>query len=617
MKRNTNTCKIASSLLALLISTLHGADAMERDYHKILEEIEQLTARIHAEVDQVLANYKRDTAEYHRRMGAKRETRTTSSNTTTTTAEEKRKDDFFLIGKEKIYGVEPQDQYEALVIINDNGKLKLVGTRNDYDDLFTPTPEYAAKFAQQMPDSDKLLNNQSKFFKIISKKEGEKSYFELLQDSTLSPKALTEWQDKQNSQVNQIKEQRQKNQLRQQLESEISLRVSQISEDMNKVTQAYNQLIPGIKNLIFYLQRYPGVVLALQNLYKQQQEQQNLQRIGLDLNGRLDTQKQHLQWLRQNRDALTIQQLQQELQKLVQNPLEPGRQNLHAYLKSLQPRQQPPQLEFDMEEEPEAEHRHTEIQGWLEGRWAAERTIKFSDLPSDSIAWFGTAHKGFDQDNKDNNGYAWLSNYHESRKNNPNSSFRVNYVIKVKVDGVDYETDNVETFYHLYKLFSNNGKYPSDKEELTKEEKKNRYKEFVRKDPNAARSAAQSINRFDYGTADRLMFDLLRQKFMNNNKMARELLKTGKRFLLEGNRWGDNRFGIAFNEVDPHNPQEEGVPPEGSILKGQNKLGKMLMQIRAKIAKKMEDEPEFAEFVNAQDERNVEWIEPCDFNNLG
>jgi predicted NAD-dependent protein-ADP-ribosyltransferase YbiA (DUF1768 family) len=615
MKRNTNTCKIASSLLALLISTLHGADAMERDYHKILEEIEQLTARIHAEVDQVLANYKRDTAEYHRRMGAKRETRTTSSNTTATRAEKRREDDFFLIGKEKIYGVEPQDQYETLVIINDNGKLKLVGTRNDYDDLFTPTPEYAAKFVEQMPDFDKLLNNQSKFFKIISKKEGEKSYFELLQDSTLSPKALTEWQNKQNSQVNQIKEQRQKYQLQKQLESAISLRETQISEDINDVTESYNQLTPGINNLIFYLQRSPGVVPAQQNLREQQEAQQNLQRIGLDLNGRLDTQKQHLQWLRQNRDALTIQQLQQELQKLAQNPLEPGRQKLHAYLKSLQPQQQPPQPEFDME--PEANPRHTQIQHWLEGKWGEEGTIKFSDLPSDSIAWFGTAHKGFDQNNKDNNGYAWLSNYHESTKDNPNSSFDVNYVIKVKVDGVDYQANNVETFYHLYKLFSNNGKYPSDKEELTEEEKKNRYKEFVKMNPNAARSAAQSIIKFKYGTADRLMFDLLHQKFMNNNKMARELLNTGKQFLLEGNRWGDNRFGIAFNEADPRNPQQKGLPPEGAVLEGQNKLGKMLMQIRTAIAEKMKADPKFASFVNAQDERNVEWIKPCDFNKIG
>jgi hypothetical protein len=40
-------------------------------YERILQEIQELTARIHQEVDQVLEAYKRDTAEYHRRMGAK------------------------------------------------------------------------------------------------------------------------------------------------------------------------------------------------------------------------------------------------------------------------------------------------------------------------------------------------------------------------------------------------------------------------------------------------------------------------------------------------------------------------------------------------------------------
>jgi hypothetical protein len=49
-----------------------GAPKLSRNHYKtILQEIEELTARIHREVDQVLADYKRDTAEYHRRIGAK------------------------------------------------------------------------------------------------------------------------------------------------------------------------------------------------------------------------------------------------------------------------------------------------------------------------------------------------------------------------------------------------------------------------------------------------------------------------------------------------------------------------------------------------------------------
>ncbi len=72
MKRNTNTRKIACSLFMLLIFTSHDTSAMENNYHKILQEIKELTTRIHREVDRVLADYRRDTAEYHRRMGIMR-----------------------------------------------------------------------------------------------------------------------------------------------------------------------------------------------------------------------------------------------------------------------------------------------------------------------------------------------------------------------------------------------------------------------------------------------------------------------------------------------------------------------------------------------------------------
>ncbi len=74
MKRNINRCKIRNLSLALLIFISQGARAMERaetteasqqapknNYETILREIEELTKRIHAEVDKVLPDYKRDT----------------------------------------------------------------------------------------------------------------------------------------------------------------------------------------------------------------------------------------------------------------------------------------------------------------------------------------------------------------------------------------------------------------------------------------------------------------------------------------------------------------------------------------------------------------------------
>jgi hypothetical protein len=98
MKKNRSIYKVVCASLLFLISPSHIVSAMEGentedlsndfknlfstktqtvpDYNKILEEIEELTKRIHAEVDKVLADYRRDTEEYHRRMGITRGTAT-------------------------------------------------------------------------------------------------------------------------------------------------------------------------------------------------------------------------------------------------------------------------------------------------------------------------------------------------------------------------------------------------------------------------------------------------------------------------------------------------------------------------------------------------------------
>jgi hypothetical protein len=170
------------------------------------------------------------------------------------------------------------------------------------------------------------------------------------------------------------------------------------------------------------------------------------------------------------------------------------------------------------------------------------------------IAWFGTAHKGFSQQNGDNNGYAWLSNYHESGKLNPNSSFQPNYVIKIKVKKKIYKINNVETPYHMFKFYT----------QITPEGAKPKpinYDTYARLDPNAARSGANGINQFNFGKADKLMFHLLEQKFFNNNWMAKALLDTGNMLLFEGNRWKDKRFGMEFSGGDSIT---FGIPPEGA-----------------------------------------------------
>lgn len=63
---------------------------------------------------------------------------------------------------------------------------------------------------------------------------------------------------------------------------------------------------------------------------------------------------------------------------------------------------------------------------------------------------------------------------------------------------------------------------------------------------------------------DEIMFDLLKQKFAIP-EFKEKLLATGEEELVEGNNWGDVYWGIC-----------KGV--------GQNKLGKMLMDIRNDMA---------------------------------
>ena len=63
---------------------------------------------------------------------------------------------------------------------------------------------------------------------------------------------------------------------------------------------------------------------------------------------------------------------------------------------------------------------------------------------------------------------------------------------------------------------------------------------------------------------DDIMLDVVRCKFTQNNQLKQMLLSTGDQELIEGNHWGDTYWGMY----------------EGH---GQNKLGKILMQVRKEI----------------------------------
>lgn len=72
---------------------------------------------------------------------------------------------------------------------------------------------------------------------------------------------------------------------------------------------------------------------------------------------------------------------------------------------------------------------------------------------------------------------------------------------------------------------------------------------------------------------DQVMLEALRKKFAIP-KLSEKLLATGDEELVEGNHWHDNTWGNCTCD------QCKNIP-------GQNKLGKMLMQVREEIKSSM------------------------------
>ena len=85
------------------------------------------------------------------------------------------------------------------------------------------------------------------------------------------------------------------------------------------------------------------------------------------------------------------------------------------------------------------------------------------------------------------------------------------------------------------------------------------------KDPGEAKRLGRKIKlRPDWESVKlKIMEEILTEKF-KNPELKRRLLNTGNEELIEGNTWGDTFWGIYNN-------------------RGQNWLGKLLMQVREKL----------------------------------
>ena len=89
---------------------------------------------------------------------------------------------------------------------------------------------------------------------------------------------------------------------------------------------------------------------------------------------------------------------------------------------------------------------------------------------------------------------------------------------------------------------------------------------FCSMSPQQAKKAGRKIQlRIDWEEVkDRLMLQIVRAKFTQNATLKKKLLATGDAELIEGNTWGDQYWGVCNG-------------------KGENKLGKILMQVRDEL----------------------------------
>jgi ribA/ribD-fused uncharacterized protein len=131
--------------------------------------------------------------------------------------------------------------------------------------------------------------------------------------------------------------------------------------------------------------------------------------------------------------------------------------------------------------------------------------------------------------------YAFLSNFYE---------------IPVEYDGRIYA--NSEGAFHSMKCL-----------DIKSREK------FKNLNPSEAKKLGRSVVlRSDWDSVkDSIMKEIIRAKFEQNEEIGKLLIETGNTVLIEGNWWGDRYWGVCNGT-------------------GQNKLGKILMEIRTELKSK-------------------------------
>ena len=91
-------------------------------------------------------------------------------------------------------------------------------------------------------------------------------------------------------------------------------------------------------------------------------------------------------------------------------------------------------------------------------------------------------------------------------------------------------------------------------------------KNFLGLDPSSAKRKGRRVKlRDDWEEVkDQIMYEIVLNKFSQNEELRKKLIATGDEYLEEGNTWHDTYWGVCNG-------------------KGKNKLGKILMQVREEL----------------------------------
>lgn len=99
-------------------------------------------------------------------------------------------------------------------------------------------------------------------------------------------------------------------------------------------------------------------------------------------------------------------------------------------------------------------------------------------------------------------------------------------------------------------------------------------KRFCNLNPGEAKRLGKHVNlRDDWeDVKHQVMYNICKQKFLQNPNIRAKLIETGNEYIIEGNNWHDNEWGYC---KCPHCEHKEH----------KNNLGKILMQLREEFSK--------------------------------